>query len=92
VELLRRYSNRPELAGPMIDVLRRIEEGDKTDVPDVESRNRGGRWPPLEERLGKGGLAQLVADRRAGARLRDLVEKYGICESTVKRVLKRART
>lgn len=35
VELLSRYSNRPDLLEPLLDVLRRIKEDDQTDEPGV---------------------------------------------------------
>ncbi len=48
VEVMRRYSNRPDLLGPMLDVLRRIEDGDHTDelgevvVGEIIGRFRAG--------------------------------------------------
>ena len=35
VELLSRYSNRPDLLESLLDVLRRIKENDQTDEPEV---------------------------------------------------------
>jgi hypothetical protein len=37
VEALRRHSNRADLVTIMVDILRRIDEGDKTNEPGVES-------------------------------------------------------
>jgi hypothetical protein len=87
VEVLRRYSNRTDdLLGSMIEVLRRIEEGDRTDEAGV-CKSGSGRTP-VRERLGQDGIDELVECRQSGVRLQDLVERYGISLSRVKRILR----
>lgn len=89
---MRRYSNRENLVKSIQNVLRRIGEQDQTDEPGVVSTGRGGRdVTSVRERLGEGGVQALVASRRAGATMRELVERYGISESSVKRLVKKAR-
>jgi DNA invertase Pin-like site-specific DNA recombinase len=46
------------------------------------------RWR-LVDRLGEQVIRELIADGRAGATKRELVERYGISLSSVKRILKR---
>jgi hypothetical protein len=45
------------------------------------------RWR-LADRLGEQSIRELIADRRAGATKGELVERYGISMSSVKRLLK----
>jgi hypothetical protein len=91
VEVMRRYSNRPDLLGPLLEVLRRIEAGDRDDEMGVCATGRGGGLTPVRERLSVDELAELVASRRAGTRLRDLATQYGISLSSAKRILRGAR-
>jgi hypothetical protein len=90
VEVLRRYSNRPDLLDPLRDVLQRIEAGDQQDEPGVCSTGHGGGLRPVRERLSEVELRELVANREAGKPLNALVTQYGISLSSVKRVLRRA--
>lgn len=93
VEVLRRYSNLPDLLTRMQDALRRIEEENQDDEPGVCSTGRGdGLVPvPVRERLGEAGLADLVASFRAGTPKHELATRYGISLSSVKRVLRQRR-
>jgi len=88
VEVLRRYSNRPDLLDPLRDVLRRIEDGDQQDEPGVCSTGRGGGLRPIRERLSEAELAELVMSYRSGIRMRELALRYEISVSSVKRVVK----
>jgi DNA invertase Pin-like site-specific DNA recombinase len=45
----------------------------------------------LVDRLGEQIIRQLLEERRAGATKRELVERYGISMSSVKRILRRKR-
>jgi hypothetical protein len=91
VEVLRRYSNRPDLLGPLVDVLGRIEAGDQDDEPGVHSTRRGGRLAPVSERLGEGAIREMVEKFRTGVPKGRLVEEFGISMSSVKRVIRRHR-
>lgn len=84
MELLRRYSNRPDLTKSIQDVLRRIDEQDKTDEPGV--RITGG--PTIgTRRLGQAEREAIVEAFRQGAKIRVLAERYGVSESCVKTTL-----
>jgi DNA invertase Pin-like site-specific DNA recombinase len=58
--------------------------GDSRPVPSPAPR----RWR-LVDRLGEQIIRELLADRRSGATKRELVERYGISMSSVKRILRR---
>ena len=75
----------------MQDVLRRVEANDQEEEPGVRSTGCGGGPVPVRERLSETDLAELVAARRAGTLLSELVERYGISLSSVKRVLWKSR-
>lgn len=91
VELLRRYSNHPELLGPMLDVLRRIAEEDRADEPDgVASRALG----PLRSsnRLSEADVCEIAERFSAGEPKHKLAAEYGMSLSTLKRLLRRHRS
>lgn len=75
----------------MIDVTRRVGENDQTDEPGVSPTGPGGGHVPVRQRLNGAELAALIADRRAGMTIPQLVDRYGISRSSVKRVLRRHR-
>jgi Mor family transcriptional regulator len=87
-EVLRRYSNRPDLLGPMIDVLRRIEENDQANEPGVHSTAGGGARVRVRERLTEAEFGEMLASFRAGTPKHELAKRYGISLSSVKRVLR----
>jgi hypothetical protein len=91
VEVLRRYSNRPDLLGPLLEVLRRIEEGDKEDDPGVRSTGRGGGSAPICDRLSDADVRRIVDRFQAGAPKRKLAGEYRMSLSTMKRLLKKHR-
>ena len=92
VEVLRRYSNRGDLVKSVQDVLRRIEEGDQDNEPGVRSTVRGGGLRPVRERLSEAELGELAASFQAGTPKHRLAARYGISESSVSRVLRKARS
>ncbi len=82
---MRRYSNRPDLLGPLIDVLRRIEEGDRQDEPGgVASREVGSLRP--SDRLSEADVREIVARFKAGVPKRKLAAEYSMSLSMLKRV------
>ena len=84
---MRRYSNRPDLLGPMLEVLRRIEEVDKTEEPGgVESREAGSMRP--SDRLSEVDVREIIARFRAGEPKHKLAAAYGMSLSTMKRLLR----
>jgi hypothetical protein len=85
MEVIPRYSNRPDLLGPMMDVLRRIKESDQSDEPGcVESRELGSVRP--SDRLSEADIWD-ISDRFSVSKL-SLAEEYGMSLSTMKRLLK----
>jgi hypothetical protein len=91
VEVMSRYSNRPDLLGPLLDLLRRIAEGDREDEPGgVESREGGSLRP--SDRLSEADVCEIMARFGAGTAKHKLAAEYGISLSTVKRLLRRYRS
>jgi len=85
---MRRYSNRPDLLGPVLDVLRRIEAGDQADEPGgVESREAGSLRP--SDRLSEADVSEIVERFRAGVPKHKLAGEYRMSLSTVKRLLRK---
>jgi hypothetical protein len=91
VEVMRRYSNRPDLLGPLLEVLRRIEDGDKRNEPGVCSTGRGGGSAPILDRLSEADVRRIVDRFRAGTPKHRLATEYGIGLSSVKRLLRKHR-
>ena len=73
-------------------------DDEQTQLESRDRRARGRRHvalprcsgPAMEvaDRLGEQSIRELIADRRAGATKGELVERYGISMSSVKRLLK----
>jgi hypothetical protein len=62
---MRRYSNRPDLLGPLLDVLRRIEGCDKEDEPGGVHSREGGTLRP-SERLSEADVRAIAERFQAG--------------------------
>ncbi|MFC1402418.1 MULTISPECIES: hypothetical protein [Streptacidiphilus] len=76
----------------MIDVLRMIENGDRTNLPGVQSTGKGGGVIPVCERLSEAELSEMLRQFRTGAATRQqLADQYGVSLSTMKRLLRRHR-
>jgi transcriptional regulator of aromatic amino acid metabolism len=90
VELLRRYSNRPDLVGPLVDVLRRItepaEDGHET-VTTIEGRTACPDY--VRQILSEHDITELIAAYRSGATANTLAERYGVHTSTIKKKLRK---
>ena len=91
MEVLRRYSNRPDLLGPLLGVLKRIEEGDRGDERGVRSTGSGGGPAPITGRLSDGEVLDIVARFRVGEAKHRLAAEYRMSLSTMKRLLRRYR-
>jgi transcriptional regulator with XRE-family HTH domain len=90
VEVIRRYSNRQDLLQPMLDVLRRVEEGDRADEPGgVQSR--GGCPLRPSDRLSETDVREIVERFRVGEPKHKLAADYGMSLSTMKRLLRKHR-
>ena len=87
--MLSRYSNRPDLYGPLSDVVKRIDADDQTDEPGVQSTGTGTGLTPVRQRVDVD-PAKLIESFRAGTLIRELATKYGIGSTTVKSILREA--
>ncbi len=87
---MRRYSNRADLLGPMLDVLRRVEDGDRTDEPGGVKSREGGSLRP-GDRLSEAVVQEIVERFRAGEPKHRLAAEYGVSMSTMKRLLRKHR-
>jgi hypothetical protein len=92
VDLTWTYSNRPDLA----DLLRRArlwlsedrEVGVQDPRPSVRARPASGTPRRVVDRLGEDVVREMIDARRAGAKLKDVAKRYGVSESSVKRMLR----
>lgn len=93
VELLRRYSNRSSLLGPMLDVLRRIEGGDQSEElrSGVMARRGDDGLRRPSDRLSEMDVREIVSRFSAGVAKHRLAVDYGMSLSTMKRLLRRHR-
>jgi DNA invertase Pin-like site-specific DNA recombinase len=90
VEVMSRYSNRPDLLGPMLDVLRRIGAGDRGDEPGRVVLREGGSLR-TSDRLSDADVSEIVERFRAGEPKHRLAVAYGMSLSTMKRLLRKYR-
>lgn len=90
VELLRRYSNRPDLLGPLVSVLRRIkdpaEDGHET-VTTITGRTASPDYVPYV--LTEDNIRELIEAYRSGTTAKILAEQYGVHTSTIKKKLRK---
>lgn len=76
VEVLRRYSNRPDLLGPLLEVLRRIGERDKKDELGVCSTGRGVGSASVRARLSDADVQRIAGRFWAGVPKHKLAVEY----------------
>ncbi|WP_194904411.1 hypothetical protein [Catenulispora rubra] len=89
VEVLRRYSNRPDLYGPLSDVVKRIDANDQGDEPGVQSTGTGTGLTPVRQRVDVD-LSKIVESFRSGVVIHELAAQFGVGPTTVKRILREA--
>lgn len=90
VELLRRYSNRPDLVGPLVDVLRRINDADQDGhetVTTIEGRTASPDY--MRQIFTEQDIAELVDAYQSGTTATALAERYGVHTSTIKKKLRK---
>jgi hypothetical protein len=95
VELLRRYSNRPELVRPLRALIKRLSTKDGASPttggePSDPAHSPSGPWR-LPDRLSEAQIEQLIAEYRAGATIKAVAEHYGFGTTTIKRLLRQRR-
>jgi hypothetical protein len=90
------WSKRQDLADLLRSGVRRLAGQDPNPVEDRQASGRTTvkvKAPKrVADRLGEDAVHELIEDRQAGAKLRELVDKYGISESSVKRLLTALRS
>jgi len=89
VDLIQAYSKRRDLAESLVNALRQLQQGQNG------GRSRSIRPAPLStrlwrmvDRLGEADQERLIAAFTAGTSKRKLAERYGISESSVKRLIR----
>jgi hypothetical protein len=94
VDLVCTYQKRQDLADQLRHRVRRLTGQDQSPVEDRQpsARTTAKAVVPklVVDRLGEARIRELIEARRAGAKLRELVDRYGISESSVKRILRAA--
>jgi hypothetical protein len=89
-ELLRRYSNRPELLGSLVRVIEKINGSanadDEPDIPVVAGKEAG-VWR-MSDRMSSADVKTMVESYLAGDTTQTLTERYGISAMSVKRLLR----
>ncbi len=88
MELLSRYSNRPELLNPLVSALRAIQTDAKRGQEVRSVASPVPRRQDIRERIGEQGLAEMAKMYLAGSTAKDLATKHGICVKTVRRLMK----
>lgn len=91
VDLTWTYSNQPDLA----DLLRRTRlwlNEDRRETPQDQQVGIWARLKPAEprrvvDRLGEDAVREMIEARRAGVKPCDVAARYGISESSVKRLV-----
>jgi DNA invertase Pin-like site-specific DNA recombinase len=89
VELVRRYSNRPDLQERLAEVCRRAREDHDDEDPDMGVRGKTARVWRVRDRLTDDDVQVLAAEFLAGTSKRALAGHYGLSLSTVKNILRK---
>lgn len=94
VDLIGAYSNHRNLADLLKRARRWLSEGHRAALqdPKIGIRSTPKAIVPrrVVDRLGEESVRELIEARRAGAKLRELVERYKVSESSLKRLLRAA--
>ena len=94
VDLIGTYSNQLNRADLLKRTRRWLSEARRAPIQDpkvsVQSTPKAVVPRRVVDRLGEDTVRELVEARRAGAKLRELVERYEVSESSLKRLLRTA--
>lgn len=94
MDLVRAYSKRADLCEELVRTLRNLEHelaaDDASGPVSVCSSGRSVRDWRVSDRLSDSEVSMLVMAFSRGASKRELAERYGISESSVKRLLRSA--
>ena len=92
VDLTWTYSNQQDLADLLRRARRWVNEDRQHPAQDPQPSVRAKSNPTLPrrvvDRLGDEVVREMIEARQAGAKLLDLAERYGISESSVKRIVR----
>ncbi|WP_131786588.1 helix-turn-helix domain-containing protein [Protofrankia symbiont of Coriaria ruscifolia] len=88
MDLLSAYSNRQAQLEGMEDVLARIAESDKADLPGIGASEARTRWWSMTDRLSAADIETLAERYRSGVKAAHLAAEYNISLSSVKRLLR----
>jgi hypothetical protein len=87
VEIVTHYSNTPDLLVDLRRTVQAVGETDQNDEPDLPPHPADRPWH-VRDRLSTVDIDQLVESYKAGTTIPQLATQYGICWSSVKRLLK----
>ncbi|MCE7009542.1 resolvase [Kibdelosporangium philippinense] len=89
-ELLRRYSNRPDLLGPLVSALRRVndpaQDGHET-VTNIQGRTASSTY--THKILTPTQVNEIIEAYKSGATAKVLAERYDVHIQTIKKKLKK---
>lgn len=92
MDLTGTYSNQQDLADLLRRTRRWLSEDHGEPVEDRQASVRAKPAPTVPrrvvDRLGEDAVREMIEARRAGTKLRDVAERFGISESSVKRLLR----
>ena len=89
MDLVLRYSNQADGAGPIADVMQRVGTGDRTSYGTLPPPSSPRRQPPQSDRLSDEQLRVIFACYRDGVGPRELATRHGVTERTIKYLLKK---
>jgi hypothetical protein len=89
VELLRRYSNRPELVGPLVSVMEKINNS-TSDCNEIVTNVNGRTASPhyIRTVLTDDQITEIIASYKAGTTAKILAERHGVHYTTIKKKLR----
>lgn len=91
VDVVWTFQKRQDLADELRRRVRLLAGQDQSPAedrqPSVRTTAKAAVPKLVADRLGEAAMRELIEARRTGAKLRELVDKYGISESSVKRLL-----
>jgi hypothetical protein len=86
------WSKRQDLADQLRSKVRRLRGEDPNPVEDrqgtAKTTAKAAVPKRVADRLGEAPVRELIEARQAGVKLRELVDTYGISESSVKRLFR----
>lgn len=94
VDLSNAYSKRSDLAEALVRAVSQLQgaqQGAHIRCASVRSIGRSERDWRVSDRLSEAEIRQLVADFQGGTAKRKLAERYGISESSAKRITRKYR-